>query len=68
MGKKSKIINYTNNERIMKKAIFYGKASRGQFVMEYKDKEIKRKFLLTYEKDTPLVMEIKKYRIIPLPS
>ena len=45
----------------MKKAILFGKASRGQFVMDYKDKEIKKKFLLTYEKDTPLVMEIKKY-------
>lgn len=45
----------------MKKAIFYGKALRGKFIMEYKDKEIMRNFLLTYEKDTPLVMEIKKY-------
>lgn len=61
MGQKNKIINKSNNKRIMKKAIFYGKASRGQFVMDYKDKEIKKKFLLTYEKDTPLVMEIKKY-------
>ena len=61
MGQKNKIINYTNNERIMKKGIFYGKASKGKFLMNLKDEQIKKSFLLTYEEDAPLVMEIKKY-------